>query len=386
MHETHTTNRAIPAFGAEATVREIRQQPEVWREAAGILAERREAVDALVEPLLQRPNLRVVLTGAGTSAFAGGVAAPSLARLLGGRFDAVATTDIVSNPRDFFAEDVPTLLVSLARSGNSPESVAATRLADELLTDVHHLVITCDPAGRLYREHADRAGSVVVLMPSRANDEGFAMTSSFTTMLLCVLLIFLRTTGAVEALAAAADSLIRGQWDRIERLAMQDFRRVVFIGSGPLAALAHEAALKLLELTAGSVVSYHESSLGFRHGPKAVLDEHTLAVVFESSDDYTRRYDVDIAAELSAGLSEDRVLVVSPASLARGDAPTLHRLSRLDDAHLAVVYIVVAQILALSVALRAGATPDNPFPDGSVNRVVAGVEIHPLTSRSESTS
>ncbi|HYQ83437.1 MAG TPA: tagatose-6-phosphate ketose isomerase, partial [Rubrobacter sp.] len=136
----------------EATAREIAQQPAVWREVNDLLASRREDIDAFLGPLLERPDLRVVLTGAGTSAFAGEILAPALSRRTGRRVDAVATTDIVSNPEECIADDRPTLLVSFARSGNSPESVAATEFADRFLSESHHLVLTCDRSGRLYEK------------------------------------------------------------------------------------------------------------------------------------------------------------------------------------------------------------------------------------------
>jgi tagatose-6-phosphate ketose/aldose isomerase len=382
MSDTPTTARVSPAFGAEATVREIGQQPEVWAEASANVEARRSELDGFLSSLLDQENLRIVLTGAGTSAFIGGIAAPALSRILGRRVDAVATTDIVSNPFEYFAEDLPTLLVSFARSGNSPESVAATRLADVRLGDVHHLVLTCNPAGDLYREHADRKGSLVLVMPTRANDAGFAMTSSFTSMLLSILLVLGgENTQAVEALSAAAHTIIQTRQDSVREVASADYERVVYLGSGPLTALARESALKLLELTAGKVVSYYDSALGFRHGPKAVLDERTLVVVFVSSDPHTRRYDLDIIQELRVALGPERVLAIAgegDASIA--GALTVGQPARLDDAFLAVAYVVFAQIVALSFALRVGTTPDNPFPNGDVNRVVQGVEIYPLPS------
>ncbi len=170
--------------GGEATAREISQQPAVWREVENIVTSRRDDIAAFLRPLLEHPDLRVVLTGAGTSAFAGEILAPALSRRMGRRVDAVATTDIVSNPEEYFADDRPTLMVSFARSGNSPESVAATEFADQCLSECHHLVLTCDRNGRLYEKHAQLAGSFVLLMPEATNDQGFAMTSSFTSMTL----------------------------------------------------------------------------------------------------------------------------------------------------------------------------------------------------------
>jgi tagatose-6-phosphate ketose/aldose isomerase len=361
-----------------ATEREISRQPDVWRETGRIVRSRRTELDAFLAPLLAEPELRIVLTGAGTSAFVGEVAAPGLARRLHRRIEAVATTDLVSDPLGRLAEDVPTLLVSFARSGNSPESLAATALADQVLERVHHLVITCDASGGLSAAHEGRERSFVLLTPERANDAGFAMTSSFTSMLLSVLLAFLGDDEAVvEALAGAGEQVL-GRRDRIEALAARGAERVVYLGSGPLTGVARESALKMLEITAGGVDTYFDSALGFRHGPKAVLDDRTLVVAYVSADAYTREYDADMVRELRGGIGEEAVVAV------RADAPRsagdwgLDGLTGLDDAWLAVPYVVVGQLLALHASVRSGVETDNPFPGGSVNRVVQGVTIHPL--------
>lgn len=362
------------------TDREIRQQPRVWREVAATLDQRRGALETFLAPWRARRGTRVVLTGAGTSAYAGQVAAPWLSALLGRRVEAVATTDLVADPRQQFAPDVPTLLVSFARSGQSPESVAATELADQLLGEVAHLIITCNPEGQLARTHADRPGSFVLLMPEGSNDRGFAMTSSFTSMTLAALLALGGPLhGGVEPLALAAEDLLTREVE-VEAVAALRPDRVVYLGSGSLLGLAHESALKLLELTAGQVVAWSESSLGFRHGPKAVLTPGTVVVVYLSNDPHTRRYDLDIVNELADGLGPDRVVVVD----AQGDAPTpggairLRGTAGLPDPYWALVGVVVAQLLAQSTSLALGLVPDDPFPTGEVNRVVQGVTVHPL--------
>jgi tagatose-6-phosphate ketose/aldose isomerase len=369
--------------GAASTYREITQQPAVWREVAGMLSARSAEVAAFLEPLLARPDLRIMLSGAGTSAFAGAVLRPALERSLGRRVDAVATTDIVSNPRDVFAEDVPTLLVSFARSGDSPESVAATRLAQQCLGPVHQLILTCNADGQLAREHAGSSSSLVLLMPPTANDRGFAMTSSFTSMLLAAWLVLSPAadrTDLAERLAAAAEQVL-AEAALLADLAARGYDRVVYLGSGPLGGLARESALKLLELTAGEVVSYYDTALGFRHGPKAVLRERTLVVVYLSNDVYTRRYDEDIAEELRAAIGSENVLVVAAEhgdSAADAEVWRIRGLDDVSDAALAMPLAIVAQLLALQFSLERGRTPDNPFPDGEVNRVVQGVTIYPL--------
>lgn len=369
----------MPDPTTSATYREITSQPRIWRELAEILDTGAEADAAFLAPLLARPDLRIVLTGAGTSAFVGEIAAPALARATRRRVDAVPTTDIVSNPREAFAQDVPTLLVSFARSGNSPESVVAADLADQLLTEPFHLVLTCAADGELALARSGRDGSHVVLMPADANDTGFAMTSSFTSMLLsCLILLGGESTAVLGRLAAAADTVLSTRLADVARLVAKDPARLVYLGSGPLRGLAHEAGLKFLELTAGARVSFFESALGFRHGPKAVVDEHTQVVVFVSSDPYTRLYDLDIVAELRAGIGADNVLVLAGSPVEVDGAWVLPDLEDVPDAFVAAVHILIPQLLGAYTSAALGKHVDHPFPSGDVNRVVQGVVIHPL--------
>src|SRR5689334_8393957 len=364
-----------------ATAVEIRQQPELWKLVAAEAKRRRAATDDFLRPLLSDRRARIVLSGAGTSAFAGQVLAPALTARLRRRVDAVATTDIVSSPRAVFGEDVPTLLVSLARSGDSPESTATTAFADELLSDVRHVVITCNRHGQLAKAHSERADSLVLFMPAAANDRGFAMTSSFTSMLLAAQLALDPDSSGgryVDQLGAAASQLLTERTGQLAGLAGRRYRRVVYLGSGALTGLAREAALKLLELTAGQVVSYWDSPLGFRHGPKAVLEQGTLCVVFVSTDPYSRRYDEDIADELRRALGDEHVVEVSVH--AGGGRPTWHigDLGHIPDSLIALPYAVLAQQFALLASVECGLAPDNPFPSGELSRVVRGITIYSL--------
>jgi tagatose-6-phosphate ketose/aldose isomerase len=359
----------------------------VWREVNNMVTLRRDDIDAFLRPLLADPDLRVVLTGAGTSAFAGEILAPALSRRTGRRVDAVATTDIVSNPEECFADDRPTLLISFARSGNSPESVAATEFADRFLSECHHLVLTCNRSGRLYKEHARAADSFVLLMPEATNDQGFAMTSSFTSMTLAAWLVLGAVADPDELvgrLAAAAERLLAARQEDIRRLASSGYERIVYLGSGPLKGLAHESSLKLLELTAGEIVTYFESPLGFRHGPKSILDDRTLAVSYISGDPYTRKYDLDLLAELKRSMRPGSVIAIAATDAGKDDPNVwlLEGLEGVEDAALALPFVVVAQLLGLCFSLVLGYTPDNPFPNQEVNRVVQGVSIHPLPKRS----
>ncbi|GAA1644867.1 SIS domain-containing protein [Actinoplanes couchii] len=365
--------------GNDFTRAEINQQPVMWRATQQVTAGLRTEVGRVLGGVLADPRTRIVLTGAGTSAYAGELLAPELSRVLKRQVEAVATTDIVADPQSVAVDDRPVLLVSFARSGNSPESVAAARLVDQLATTAHHLVITCNADGDLAARYRDAGNAVVVNLPAATNDRGFAMTSSFTSMVLAAWLL-LAGDADVEALAVAAETVLARTATITATITGLNPDRIVYLGSGALKGLAHEAALKCVELTAGDIVTVGESTLGFRHGPKAALTDGTLAVVFVSGDTYRRAYDLDMARELVASLGPDRVVLIADTEY---DVAATHwRVPRpvgLPDGLWAIAAIIPAQLTGLTLSLAGGHTPDNPFPGGEVNRVVQGVTIHPFT-------
>jgi tagatose-6-phosphate ketose/aldose isomerase len=370
---------AVPKSASAAepwTRREILQQPETLRATQALLMSRRAEIEAFLMPLLAKPNLRIILAGAGTSAFIGGCLAATLGRLTGRCVEAVPTTDIVSAPKLYLAPETPTLLVSFGRSGSSPESVAAVELADTIVPDVHHLIITCNADGALAQRKGD--DSFVLVLPEATHDRGFAMTSSFSAMMLSALAIF---TGIdsfdarVEPIARSIQDLLPTIEPHMAALARRKFTRVVYLGSGPLQALAREAALKLLELTDGDLVTMFESTLGFRHGPKTIVNAETLIVVFVSNDPLTRAYDRDLIEELRADGIAGAVVAISAQS-DTGDTIHVRGLANASDTDLLFPYIVPAQLFAYHASLERGLTPDSPNKTGVVSRVVQGVRIH----------
>jgi len=365
------------ADGAEPwTRREIFQQADTLRATQKLLTAEQDAIEAFTAPLLAKPELRIVLAGAGTSAFIGECLAATLAQATGRRVEAIPTTNIVSAPELYLEARTPTLLVSFGRSGNSPESIAAIDLADAHIADIRHLIITCNGEGALARRRGDDA--CVVMLPEATHDRGFAMTSSFSAMTYAALAIFsgIGTLGERnERIAQAVETVLAGTDTAMAALAARDFERVVYLGSGPFQGLAREAALKLLELTDGGLVTIHDSTLGFRHGPKTIVNGRTLVVVFVSNDPLTRAYDLDLIAELRADKVAGAVLALSAQDVA-GETLKIHGLETAPDSDLLFPYIVPAQLFALHASLDRGLTPDTPNKAGTVSRVVQGVRIH----------
>jgi tagatose-6-phosphate ketose/aldose isomerase len=364
----------LEAAGGIWTAREISQQPAVWPKIQSQLGSHAAALRAWLRPLLDRKDLRIVLTGAGTSAFIGECLAPALKRSTLLRVEAIATTDLVGSPGTWLDESVPTLLVSFARSGNSPESLAAVNLAEQVVRDRHHLIVTCNQDGELYRRAQQLQNAHVLLLPQETDDRGFAMTSSFTGMVLTAALAFnALPEEEVAAIAQWGAGVLETRVALIEELARAGFERVVYLGGQEFKGLAREAALKMLELSDGKMVALAETPLGFRHGRKTIVNGKTLVVMFLSNDPYARQYEADLLRELRAdgvagrvvalGATEEGISVGAPAAAS--------------NLALCFPYAVFAQTFAFLRSLSLGLRPDTPNARGVVNRVVQGVSIYP---------
>ncbi len=373
---------ALQAGGAQWTAREILQQPRVWREIGAQLAAGRSALAAFLAPLLELPQLRIVLTGAGTSAYVGECLAPALTRALGRRVEAIATTDLVTSADSYLVADSPTLVVSFARSGNSPESAAVVEIVQAHVKRCAHLVITCNAQGALNLRARSLANAYAIVLPEATNDRSFAMTSSFSGMLLAAAAAFgVLSEAEIAALSARTAAFVPTCRPLLEELVRARFQRVVYLGSGALKGFACEAALKMLELTDGRVIATADSPLGFRHGPKTILNSQSLVVVFLCNDPHARRYELDLVGELTRDAVAGRVVTVADAT-AGGRSPDLVLPPaaggpRATDLALCLAYAPFAQALAMLHSLSLGIAPDTPNAAGTVSRVVQGVTIYP---------
>ena len=380
------TKEELLELGAEITTREIYQQPDVWKEAFEAYQAKREEIATFLQAIADKHDyIKVILTGAGTSAYVGDTLVPYFKEVYDERkwnFNSIATTDIVANPETYLKKDVATVLVSFARSGNSPESVATVDLAKALVDDLYQVTITCAVEGKLALQAHGDDRNLLLLQPAASNDAGFAMTSSFTSMMLTALLVFDPTEFAVKAERfEVVSSLARKVLDNVadvKGLVDLDFNRVIYLGAGPFFGLAHEAQLKILELTAGQVATMYESPVGFRHGPKSLINEDTVVLIFGTTTDYTRKYDLDLVREVAGDQIARRVVLLSDQAFGLENVKevTLGCGGVLNDIYRVFPYIVYAQLFALLTSLKVENKPDTPSPTGTVNRVVQGVIIH----------
>jgi tagatose-6-phosphate ketose/aldose isomerase len=371
--------------GAVHTAREISQQPALWQAIWEAVRSNRNDLNRFLGASL--PNVkRIILTGAGTSAYIGLSVTGVLQRSTGIVVEPIPSTDLVSHPRDYFHADIPTLMISFARSGNSPESVAAVALAEDLCRTCFHLVLTCNPEGELAK-YKTKNEKFVFSLPPEANDQSLAMTSSYTGMLLTAILIARLNDlegqkQSVDLLAGYGRKLIDYYASDIERLADQDFKRVVFLGSGPFYGTARESYLKMLELTDGRIVGKEDSFLGFRHGPKAIINDTTLVFYIFSNHEYVSRYERDLVESMKKGPSPFLQAGVAESPINGVHLDRMFYLSengsKLNEEYLAVCSVLPAQLLGFYKSLKLGLRPDTPSTTGAITRVVEGVQIYDL--------
>ncbi|HUG53765.1 MAG TPA: tagatose-6-phosphate ketose isomerase [Vicinamibacteria bacterium] len=362
------------------TLREILQQPVTWIETAARMRELRPRVEESLAGVEA-----VVFTGSGSSVYAAECVAPWLQGVLGLPVSAVPAGLILTHPESCLPPAGRFLVVSLARSGNSPESRAVVDSLIEERPQARHLLITCNAGGALATSYRGRDGVRTIVLDERTHDRSLVMTSSFTNLVLAGRALAGRSQALEErarSLARTAAGVLRDRVHDLAATARSRVGSVVYLGSGCRLGSARESALKMTEMNAGEVWSYAESYLGLRHGPMSSLRPETLVVAFLSSDPLVRAYERDLLTELDRkSLGARRVIVGAdvPSALASSrDTVVLECGSRAEgaDEDLVLLDALVGQLLAFFRCLDAGYRPDSPSEDGVITRVVSGFEIH----------
>ena len=372
------------------TIHEIYQQPATWRKTCAQLAACKDELQKFVDQVVKASDFDIVLTGAGTSEFVGNSLYHALNKKYDFKVKSYASTDIVPNPEDTLSRTKPTLLVNFGRSGNSPESVGNVEAAEVVCENIYHLFVTCNSEGALSKLADKHDNCFALNLTPETHDKSFAMTSSYSNMYLATYLALNldrleEITAAVEKICVSGENFLNNQYDEVAKIVADfDFDRIVYLGNIALKGVAQESALKMLELTAGKVATMYDSQLGFRHGPKSIINDTTLTVAYLSDDDYRRRYELDLIKEMAGQRKGNKIAVVYNKACAEAEELADYTVQfnvgeDMENIMLGLNFIMFAQTLAVMKSLSMGITPDNPCPTGEVNRVVKGVTLYPYT-------
>ena len=345
------TDEKMKETSSTFTAHEIYQQPATWRKTCAQLAACKDELQAFIDQVVKQDDFDIVLTGAGTSEFVGNSLFQALNPKYNYKVKSYASTDLVPSPENFLSRTKPTLLVNFGRSGNSPESLGNVEAAEVVCQNLYHLFVTCNHEGTLSKLANTRHNCFAINLTPETHDQSFAMTSSYSNMYLATYLAF--NLDKLDEITA-----------EVEKLAV--------------------AALKTLALPAGKVATMYDSELGFRHGPKSIIDDNTLTVAYLSDDEYRRRYELDLVKEMAHQRKGNKIAVVYNHDCEGieelADYPVQIKVGAdMENVLLGLDFILFAQTIALMKSLSLGITPDNPCPTGEVNRVVKGVTLYPYT-------
>lgn len=372
------------------TATEIHQQPDTWEKTIAQIGSMKDEIRTFLSKVLDQPDYDIILTGAGTSEFVGNALYSYLNRSLNYKVKSYASTDLTPTPENFVSAHKPTLLISFGRSGDSPESIGAIQSVEAVNDQVYHLFITCNKDGALSRRAAEEGDRCLAIdLTPETLDQSFAMTSSFSNMYLACLLCFSldhfdETAALMREVISSARTLLDENYGQMLKVDEGfAYSRIVYLGTNCLKGIAQESALKMLELNSGKIVTMYDTPMGFRHGPKSIVNDETLTVVYLSDGAYQRQYETDLIREMAGQRKGNKIMVVcnTPCKEAEelADYYYCFNTSAKDNVFLGLDYVVCAQLIALFRSLQNKNTPDNPCPTGEVNRVVKGVTLYPYT-------
>jgi tagatose-6-phosphate ketose/aldose isomerase len=363
------------------TLREIRQQPATFLDTYERMLGRSEDLKRCLQNVQA-----VVFTGSGSSEYAGDCVRPAIQRNLKLTCQAIGSGRVLTHGTAALPPLRPLLMVSLARSGDSPESVGAVQLLMNREPEIRHLVVTCNSKGKLATRYRNDPQVAVVSLDDRTNDRSLVMTSSFTNMVVAAWALgFLDAPETYRSLcrqlSSISEHVISAGFDALASVGRRNFRRAVFLASGSGFGAAREAALKMLEMTAGRVGTLCETYLGLRHGPMSYVDRDSLIVCFLSSDPKVRVYETDLLRELDLKKLGLLKLIAGenvPADVLRDNDVAIDcpGLGKLGDDNACLVHVTVGQLLAFFRCLHEGLRPDSPSESGVINRVVESFQLH----------
>ena len=369
------------------TLREIVQQPAMWIETAGrVLASRRQLASLLARAGIARGRGTILLAGSGSSFHVGECLASGLRAAFGIPVQPVPSGDFLTHPARSLPPSGPVLMVSFARSGDSPESCVALdwTLAHE--SRVHHLIITCNADGALATAHRGDARILRIVLDERTNDRSLVMTSGFTSMVVAGrALAYLDRprafTNAIARLSSMARTIMARHSNGLARAAARRTMASVHLGTDAHLAAAREASLKMLEMSAGRICSFADSFLGLRHGPMTAIGKRTLVAAYLSGEALARAYELDLCREIRRKQPHAFIVLVGeniPPDLVSDETLAVDSAWRYDlcDDEALLLDVLVGQVLAFFACLALGLKPDAPSPSGAIRRVVGAFPLH----------
>ncbi len=304
---------------------------------------------------------RVQIVACGTSLHAGRVAANWFSAIseLPTQID-YASEYRYRNPH----VDDDSLLVTISQSGETADTLAALRYAQE--KDYLSTICICNvPTSSLVRE------SEYSIFTNAGPEIGVASTKAFTTQLAALMLLALslaksrgknpklrtRVITALRSLPETVEETLKLK-DTILEIAPEIANKdnALFLGRGIFYPIAKEGALKLKEISYIHAEAYPAGEL--KHGPLALIDEEMPVIALAPES--------EIAEKLVSNLEEVKarggtLYVFSDPSISMDlKSGRLIKMPKCDFLLTPIIYTIPLQILSYEVALLRGTDIDQP--------------------------
>ena len=258
-----------------------------------------------------------------------------------------------------------TLFVTISQSGETADTLAALRNAKR--AGYLSTLTICNVAeSSMVRE------SELVLLTRAGPEIGVASTKAFTTQLTALAMMMVALAKNGEAAAQEAE-LVRqllqlpGLLEKTLSLdaeiqalseSFADKRHALFLGRGPLQAIALEGALKLKEISYIHAEGYAAAEL--KHGPLALVDENMPVVAVAPNNELLEKLKSNLH-EVRARGGKLIVFADPEAHMRNEDGITVIQMPAHATAlQSPIVFAIPMQLLAYHVAVLKGTDVDQP--------------------------
>lgn len=259
-----------------------------------------------------------------------------------------------------------TAALFVSQSGETADTLAALRYCEGKADKIISVVNV--PESSIARESD-------LPLPILAGTEiGVASTKAFTCQLTVLAILAIKAAQdrghmdekqVAEALEQVQSvpglmnhALALGERTKAVSRNLAEARDILFLGRGPMYALAHEGALKLKEISYIHAEAYASGEL--KHGPIALVDEHVPVIVMAPRD---ALFDKTISNMQEVMARGGKVLLITDEQGAKEAGPGVWDtilMPEVDPFVAPIVYAIPAQLLAYHTAVAKGTDVDQP--------------------------
>ncbi|AGI67712.1 glucosamine--fructose-6-phosphate aminotransferase GlmS [Octadecabacter antarcticus 307] len=342
--------------------KEIAEQPSVLTNALGYYIQDGNIV--LPDPGLDFAQIdRLTMVACGTAFYACLVAKywfEQIARL-------PVEIDVASEFR-YREPPIPkgTAALFVSQSGETADTLAALRYCEGKVDKIVSVVNV--PESSIARESD-------LPLPILAGTEiGVASTKAFTCQLTVLAILAIKAAQdrghmnadqVAEALEQVksvpglmSHALALGERMKTMSRKLAEARDILFLGRGPMYALAHEGALKLKEISYIHAEAYASGEL--KHGPIALVDEHVPVIVMAPRDALFEKTISNMQEVMARG---GKVLLITDKQGAKEAGPGVWDTILMPEVApfvAPILYAIPAQLLAYHTAVAKGTDVDQP--------------------------